>query len=112
MDAALYLLHQSYSRIIGFFRHWYVDGLSFIAHQTINALMPLERFFAWRITLKNIFQPLYQDHSIVGHTLGFVFRFIRLAIASVIYALFILVAVVIAFIWAIIPISIIWYGIK
>ncbi|MEK7555093.1 MAG: hypothetical protein AAB518_03880 [Patescibacteria group bacterium] len=107
----LYLAERFFFRIVSFLRHWYVDGLRTIARETMNVLEPLDRTFALRITAKNLFQPLYQDHTVVGHVLGFVFRSLRLSAGSLVYSAILVVAITVAVVWAGIPISILWYGI-
>lgn len=52
----------------------------------LNKLSELDYFFAWKITIRNLFEPLYHDYSFIGRVLGFVFRSVRLAAASVVYA--------------------------
>lgn len=111
-SALLYLGRQFIFRIAEFFRHWYVDGLRFIAREATNLLESLDRFFAWKVTAKNLFQPLYQDHTVIGHTVGFLFRAARLTAGSALYACVISVALFSGIFWALIPIFIIWYGIQ
>lgn len=74
-----------------------------VAHRTMNALESLDRTFALRITLQNLFQPLYQDHSVVGHLLGFLFRLVRLAVGAAAYAFLIALAVVVYLSFAFLP---------
>ncbi len=112
MAALPYLANQCYSRATGFFRHWYADGLRSIGREAVNLLESLDRMFAWRITAANLFQPLYQDHTAVGHLFGFVFRLFRLLAGSAVYLAVIAAAAGAALAWASIPILIIWYGIR
>ena len=64
----------------------------------------LDRKLAWKVTLKNLFQPLYKDYTPVGYVLGFIFRSIRVIIASFIYVILFFVAVFVYFIWVATPI--------
>jgi len=64
----------------------------------------LDRRLAWKVTFKNLFQPLYKDYTIIGHILGFVFRSIRLLVASIIYIFLFFVALIVYFVWVAVPV--------
>lgn len=100
----VYILNRYLFRIYYFLYHWYARGFRKIANRAINYLEKLDYSFALRINLKNIFQPLFQDYSIVGYVLGFISRFIRVVTASIIYVVFIVLCVFLYLAWAAIPI--------
>jgi len=100
----VYILNRYLFRIYYFLYHWYVRGFRKAANWAINYLEKLDYSFALRINLKNIFQPLFQDYSIVGHVLGFISRGIRIVVASIIYSVFIVICLVLYLAWAAIPI--------
>jgi len=106
----VYLVNRFFYRIFDFVRDWYWGSFSFIGRQLINFLESLDQIFAWRITVRNLFQPLYQDHSIIGHTLGFIFRSARIFMGSVIYLVIFVFTAVLYLIWAAIPIYILVWG--
>lgn len=81
-----------------------------VVHQTLNILEVLDRRLALRITLRYLFKPLYQDYTILGYILGFVFRSGRILIASILYLIIVLAATAIYLAWAFIPIIIIALG--
>ena len=108
MTLIFYLLNRLIFRIVEFFKHWYIHSFRIYTHFVISILERFDRQLAWKITLKYIFEPLYQDRSVIGYTLGFIFRSIRLIIGSVIYALIIAAAVFFYLIWLAIPIYIIY----
>ena len=103
----VYLGRRFLYRIVEFLRHWYVKSLFIYFHQVINFLEQLDKYFAWRVTLKHLFQPLYKDFSIIGYVLGFIFRFSRLMISSFVYFFLILIAVLGYIVWLFIPLYII-----
>ena len=104
----LYLLNQAGYRILEFFRHWYLNGFLTASHLSLNVLERLDRIFAFKITLKNLFQPLYQDYSVIGYIWGFVFRSLRLIAGSIVYGALVLISVVLYLIWAVIPLYVIY----
>ncbi len=106
----VYLVSRFFYRIREFILDWYLGSFRQIGRLTINFLESLDQFLAWKITLKNLFEPLYQDHTILGHTLGFIFRSVRIFLASVIYAAVIALAILIFLIWAAIPPYLIYRG--
>jgi hypothetical protein len=84
--ALIYIFSQAFYRIIDFFRNWYVGGARFIVHRTLAFLESLDRTFALKVTVEHFFEPLYQDHSVIGHTLGILFRSLRILASVLIYA--------------------------
>lgn len=105
-----YLGYRFFYRIKEFIYNWYAGGFRVIGRETLNVLENLDRFFAWRINLRNLFQPLYQDHSVVGHTLGFIFRSARILAGSFFYLLIIAAAILVYLIWIASPIYLIYSG--
>ena len=100
----VYILNRYLFRIYYFLYHWYVRGFRKIANWAINFLEKLDYSFALRINLKNIFQPLFQDYSIAGHVLGFISRGIRIIVASIVYAVFMVFSLMLYLTWATIPV--------
>ncbi|RMD64801.1 hypothetical protein D6833_03905 [Candidatus Parcubacteria bacterium] len=80
-----YLAGRALFRIKEFFVHWYVNGSRRIGHAAMTTFENLDRSFAFVITLKFLFQPLYGDYSPVGRIVGPIFRLGRLLIGGVIY---------------------------
>lgn len=108
MNAAAYLVQYFLYRLKAFFHHWYVDSFFFFSHQYISVLEEFDRILAWRVTLKNIFQPLYKDFSPIGYIFGFIFRFFRLIIGGFIYLCLFVLAAAIFLIWLLLPAYIIF----
>ena len=106
----VYLAARFFYRIKEFARRWFLGSFLYIGRQTINFLESLDQFFAWRITLRNLFQPLYQDHTVIGHGIAFIFRSSRLLVTSVVYIGIILLAAVIYLAWSLAPLYIIYRG--
>lgn len=104
MSAALrYVGSRAGYRIAEFFRHWYIKSAKIYFNFVLDRLARLDYFFAWHITARNLFQPLYRDYSIVGYALGFIFRVMRLGVASAIYLALFTVALGGYGVWLIFP---------
>ncbi len=106
----VYLFHRLGYRLWMFVYGWYVGGARAIGGKTIGILESLDQIWAFKITLRNLFKPLYQDQSFVGRILGFFFRSGRLLIAGFIYLIVIIIGTAIYIGWAGIPIYVIWKG--
>lgn len=104
----IYLLNRLIFRAKEFLRHWYIKSFFVYIHFIISQLEKIDRFLAFKITLRHLFQPLYQDHSIIGYILGFIFRTARLFIGATIYLVVFIIAAAIYIIWLGIPIFIIY----
>jgi hypothetical protein len=74
----------------------------------LDKLQDIDYYFAWKITLKKLFEPLYGDHSILGHILGFFFRVVRLISGTFVYAFIFLFAIGLYLVWLFIPLYIIY----
>ncbi|MCX6702433.1 MAG: hypothetical protein NTW60_01020 [Candidatus Wolfebacteria bacterium] len=85
-----------------------MNGFKNYGHLVISRLEEIDRTIAFRVTLKNIFQPLYQDRSFIGYLLGFIFRGLRLIFGGIFYAVIISFAIAIFIVWAAIPVFIIY----
>jgi len=98
-----YLFTRFIYRILEFFKHWYFNSFKIYSHFFISFLERLDRTFAFKITLRNIFQPLYSDRSFIGYVLGFIFRALRIIIGGIIYLIIILLALLIYISWLLVP---------
>src|SRR5688572_7799619 len=105
-----YLLGRALYRIKLFFSDWYLGGFRLVSRTAINTLESLDRTWAVAITFRYIFQPLYQDRTITGRILGFIFRSIRIVIGLALYAAVIGMALVAYAIIAVIPLYILYWG--
>jgi len=103
-----YLLNRFIFRIKEFIRHWYIKSFFVYSQFIVSILEKLDRYFALKITWRHILEPLYQDKTILGYFLGFIFRFWRLAIGGLFYLLIILTAAGLYFVWLLIPFFIIY----
>lgn len=108
VSVLVYLGNRFFYRLAEFLRHWYKDGFFCLSRRVINLLERLDRYFALKVTLRHLFQPLYQNYTLVGYTLGFLFRGARTTTASLIYVLVILIGLASYLIWALIPFWIIY----
>lgn len=101
--AFVYLLRRFVFRIKVFLEHWYVKSARLYFNFIVNQLERIDRFFAWRITLRNLFQPLYGDYSVIGYVLGFVIRVIRLGFGGVAYLVIFVFVIGAYLVWLLIP---------
>lgn len=106
----VYLAHRFVYRAYLFVEHWYLGGFRFFLRKTIGVLEHLDKSFALKVTFRYWLKPLYQDYSIIGYILGFVFRTGRLFSGGLLYALIAAVGVAIYLLWAAFPIYIIAKG--
>ena len=106
----VYLVHRFFYRIYQFLHHWYIGGFMWFVRHTIDLLEALDRFFAFRVTLRYWFKPLYQDYTVIGYLLGFIFRTGRLMFGGILYLLILFIAVLLYVIWAATPILIVYKG--
>lgn len=106
----VYLAQRLVYRVERFVHGWYVGGFLAIGSKIISALESLDRTWAFRINLRNLFKPLYQDQSAIGRMLGFLLRLGRLIIAGVLYVFIIIVGAAVYLFWAGIPLYIIDKG--
>lgn len=103
-----YLAQRFFYRIAEFFRHWYVKSVKIYSNFVLNQLERIDYYFAWKITLKNLFQPLYKDYSVIGYILGFVFRSMRFLVATFVYGAVFAVAAAFYILWLLLPIFLVY----
>ncbi len=112
MTGVLYLVTRFFNRLVQFLRHWYVDSFMVLSHLAVNTFEFLDRSFALRVTLRHIFEPLYQDRTVAGHILGFIFRLARIILGLAVYAALLIVFVAAYVLWAVALIVLIYIVIK
>ncbi len=101
--SVVYLVERFIYRIFEFLRHWYVRSARIYSNFILTKFERLDRRLALVVTLKNLFQPLYKDYTIIGYIIGFIFRSIRIIVASVVYIIFFSVAAIVYLIWLVVP---------
>jgi len=101
--AVLYLTEKFFGGIFEFFYHWYKESFLRYSNFVINVLEKFDKTLALKVTLKNFFQPLYQDYTVLGYILGFIFRFFRVIIAVIVYVCLLSIALFLYLIWVLIP---------
>lgn len=98
-----YLAQKFSWRIVDFLRHWYVRSAKLYSNYVLDKLHDFDKVLAWKITLKNLFTPLYKDYTLLGYVLGFFLRTARLIVASAFYAVAFAVALALYVAWLLIP---------
>ena len=104
----VYLVQRLFYRIYDFIRDWYVGGFRWFSHRSLNVLERLDRLFAFKVTLRYWFKPLYQDYTFIGYVLGFIFRTVRLLAAGLVYLTFAVISWALYLAWAAIPIYLVY----
>jgi len=99
----VYLINRLFFRVGEFLRHWYVKSFHIYTNAFLGWLQQIDYTLAWRITLRNFFQPLYKDYSAVGYIFGFMFRCARLLIGGLVYVVIFPIALGLYIIWLLIP---------
>lgn len=107
-----YITDRFFYRFLSFFYHWYINGFSAIADNFMKTLRDMDKTFAVWITIRYFFEPLYKDYSIIGRILGVVLRSGRILVGFVVYLFTAILFLLIYIIWALIPIILIYHGIK
>lgn len=102
-----YLFKQFVFRLGNFIRHWYLGVGIFWWGKLLKVLSNLDKTFAVHITLKHWLEPLYQDRTIMGYILGFIFRTSRIIIGSIVYFFIGIFFAILYLIWILIPICLI-----
>lgn len=108
VSALVYLGSRFFYRLGEFARHWYKDGFFVFFRRLIDFLERLDHYFAARITIRYLFQPLYQNYTFIGYFLGFIFRGVRVGLAGLVYLLIILAWLGLYLFWALIPLGLIY----
>ena len=104
----IYLFKRFIYRLKEFLRHWYIKSFFIYFDFVVSFLERLDRIFAFKITLRFLFHPLYGDYSVLGRILGFIFRINRLIVAGLVYSAVIVVAVILYLVWLTAPIYIVY----
>jgi hypothetical protein len=101
--SVVYIAERLVFRAVSFFRRWYGGGFVAVSHVTLRALTSFDQSFAVAVHARNLTEPLYQDHSPVGHVLGFLFRLGRVVSGSLLYLAIIVIATLGYAAWAAVP---------
>ena len=102
--AIIYLFNRFFYRIFEFLKHWYFKSFKYYSNFCLNQFEKLDRYFAWKITFKNLFKPLYGDYSPIGHIIGFFFRSLRFLGGTLVYGSLFFLLVVLYLLWLLLPI--------
>jgi hypothetical protein len=108
IHASAYLVKRFAHRAFEFLKDWYIESFRFVGNKTNSILRLFDRVLALVVTLRHFGEPLYQDRTVIGYILGFIFRSIRIAIALVVYTVVILIVCILYLIWLLIPIYIVY----
>ncbi len=104
----LYLFNRFIFRLREFLRHWYINSFFVYSQFIISFLEKIDRFFAFKITWRYLFQPLYQDRNVLGYILGFIFRLQRLLAGGAVYLIIIGTAAGLYLVWLAFPVFVIY----
>lgn len=99
----VYLFSRGIQAIERFLSHWYILAFYTYWGYVARSMASLDRYFAFRVTLFNIFNPLYQDYTFLGYVLGIFFRLARLFVGFLVYSIILITALVLYLVWVSIP---------
>lgn len=99
-----YIAVRFAERFLWFFNHWYRGGTHFFWTRTMGVLTGLDGTFAVVLTVRHLFEPLYQDRTFIGYVLGFIFRVLRVALGLLMYLIVAAVALVLYISWSLVPV--------
>ncbi len=80
-------------------KFWYVESIDFFFRTWKNLILLLEEDLAVGLMWKLIFVPLFHDATIVGRSLSFLFRLIRIFMGIFAYALATVALIAVAIYW-------------
>lgn len=103
IGALQYLVRRFAHRISEFLIHWYVHGFYRFWNFAMTTVRSFDQTIALSMTLRYFFQPLYQDYSFVGRSLGILFRSFRVLVGGLFYGVFLLIIIVAYIVWIFIP---------
>ena len=98
-----YIAVRFAERFLGFFDHWYRGGTRFFWTRTMGVFSALDGTFAVALTVRHLFEPLYQDRTFIGYVLGFIFRVLRVALGLLTYLIVAVVALALYIGWTLLP---------
>lgn len=108
INVPVYIAMRFAQRFFEFFDHWYRGGSRFFWNGLIDTLSSLEGVFAVAMTVRHIFEPLYQDKTIIGYILGFIFRTLRATLGLIVYLAVIAMAFLLYLAWLLAPAAILY----
>jgi len=103
-----YITSRFSKRFIGFFEHWYIFGTRFFWSHLSEVISSLDGNFAVFVTVRHLFEPLYQDRTVIGYILGFIFRVSRVLIGISIYSLVVIAFTIFYGIWILVPVLVLY----
>ena len=107
----IYLVSILLRNAYDFLDHWYIKSFTKTSHYMLGVFEELDKIFALKLTLRNLFQPLYQDRTLIGYIIGFAFRSLIIIVSSIIYLFVFIVSVALYLIWLALPIVLIYKAI-
>lgn len=97
--------------LIEFFDFWYLHFPKNLIRNYSDRFYSLDKVLGFRSNLRNISKPLFQDYTLIGYILAFIYRILIIVFSSIIYSLLFIVYVIFLLIWLILPFSLIIYGV-
>lgn len=98
-----YITTRFVHKLVDFFRDWYIGFFFLLSRLASRIFRTLDRGLALRVNLYHFFEPLYQDRTIIGYVLGFIFRSVRLLVGLASYLVLTIVFVLIYAAWCLVP---------
>jgi len=99
-----YLFNWFWNGAAEFINHWYVRSFLNMTEYMLNLFSELDKSFALKVNLRNLFKPLYQDRNPIGYSMGFLFRTTRILMALIVYSLTFSITALLYAAWLLVPI--------
>ncbi len=93
-------------------KFWYLDSLALFVRTWTHLISFLEEDLAVGLMLRLLFVPLFHDASLVGRILSFCFRFFRIWVGFIAYALASILVLALSLTWFALPFLVFWPGFK
>jgi len=91
-----------------FFKHWYIDASKTWLKTAMTLFSELEQALALVVTLKHLFEPLYQDYTLMGQAIGPFFRMGRVILTLGIYIILAAIFLASYIVWIFLPVFLIF----
>lgn len=98
-----YIFSVAFKRIKIFLTDWYINSFLAFWDFLLKTLTRLDKTFAVKITIRHWLEPLYQDRTVMGYILGFIFRTLRIALGVITYLIISGFVLFCYLIWAMVP---------
>ena len=84
-------------------KFWYINSVSWVWNYYVKIISTFDSQIAVKTTWKNIGQPLFQDYTLQGKFIGFIFRILRIIFGSLLYLVIAIAGAIAYLFWLLFP---------